>query len=254
MMRFISFYTHFKREFLRFFTVPQTTIYPPLLVVFFYMLIFGIALGARIQDVAGFPYLAFILPGLVVQNVINGSYSNTSGSVFVSRMLGYISDVLLAPLSYLQTILAYIFAGMLRGLFLGVFTYTISLLFFRTPIQHVWLFLTYMLLISYVFAGMGIVIGLYAKEWQQLNIFVNFVITPLTFLGGVFYSLDMVPTFIATITRSNPLFAMIDGTRFAMLGFGEGNAYLGMLYLGVVGAATTVVCVYLFRIGYRMRT
>lgn len=254
MTQWISFYTHFKREFFRFFQVPHTTIYPSLIVVFFYMLIFGIAIGSRIKEVAGISYLAFILPGLIAQNIINGSYSNPSGSIFVARQMGYIVDVLLAPISYLYTVMGYILAGMLRGLFLGVGTYLIALVFLRLPIQHLWLFLFYSLLISYVFSGIGILIGLFAEEWQQLNIFINFVVTPLTFLGGVFYSLDMIPHFMAVLTRMNPIFYMIDGMRYAMVGYADANIYMGILFLIFLGVIITMVCFHLFRIGYRLRS
>jgi len=110
------------------------------------------------------------------------------------------------------------------------------------------------MLISYVFAGLGIIIGLVAKEWQQLNIFVNFVVTPLTFLGGVFYSLDMVPKTVATMTKYNPIFAMIDGTRYAMIGYSDGNVYIGILYLMILAVIISYVCFYMFKVGFRMRT
>ena len=253
-MNWISFSTHFKREFQRFFTVPHTTIYPQLLVVFFYMLIFGIAIGSRIREVHGYGYLLFILPGLLVQNIINGSYSNPSGSLFVARSMGFITDILLAPLSYAEMITGYLLAGILRGFFLGIGTLIIALFFIKVHIAHPFLLLLYLTLIAYVFAGLGIIIGLVAKEWQELNIFINFVVTPLTFLGGVFYSLDMVPPLLAALTRWNPLFAMIDGTRYAMIGVHDASIYAGVLYLVILSILITSICLHLFRIGYRMRT
>ena len=160
----------------------------------------------------------------------------------------------MAPLSYAEMITGYLLAGILRGFFLGIGTLIIALFFIKVHIAHPFLLLLYLTLIAYVFAGLGIIIGLVAKEWQELNIFINFVVTPLTFLGGVFYSLDMVPPLLAALTRWNPLFAMIDGTRYAMIGFHDASIYAGVLYLVILSILITSICLHLFRIGYRMRT
>ena len=252
--RWVSFYTLFKREFLRFFKVPNNTIFPQLITVLFYFLIFGIALGARIKEVSGVSYFLFILPGLFVQLLINGSYSNPSGSLFMSRMWGSITDVLVAPISNTQFIFAYIFAAMLRGIFLGIGTIIIAALFISVGISNVWVLLAYVILISFVFALMGIIIGLWCKSHEQLNIFINFVVTPLTFLGGVFYTLDMVPKTIATITQINPIFYMINGVRYGMIGVADGPIYLGLLFLGILALILFGIVYYLIKKGYNLRT
>jgi len=250
----VGFYTLLKREFLRFFKVPNNTIFPQLITVTFYFIIFGLAIGPRIKDIHGVPYIVFILPGLFVQNLINGSYSNPSGSLFVSRTWGSIIDVLLAPISYIQFSLAYIIAGMLRGIFLGIGTMLVFLFFGKFTILHPGIFLAYVLLISFAFACCGMLIGLWSKTWEQLNIFINFVVTPLTFLGGVFYTLDMVPPFLATITRFNPIFYMINGTRYGMIGVADGNVYIGLAFLGVLCIALFALVHTLIKRGYNLRT
>ena len=252
--KWISFYTLFKREFLRFFKVPNNTIFPQLITALFFFLIFGIALGTRIREVAGVEYFLFILPGLFVQTLINGSYSNPSGSLFFSRMFGSINDVLVAPISYLQFIFAHIFAGMMRGFFLALGTIVIALFFVNIEI-HSWLImLSYILLIAFLFACCGILIGLWSKEYEQLNIFINFVVTPLTFLGGVFYTLDMVPEWMALITRLNPIFYMINGVRYGMIGVHDGSVYIGLLFLTIASVLLFSWVYYLVQKGYNLRS
>jgi len=250
----IGFYTLFKREFLRFFKVPNNTIFPQLISVLFYFLIFGIAIGSRIQEVAGISYFLFIMPGLFVQLLINGSYSNPSGSLYMSRTWGSITDVLMAPISYTHFTFAHIFAAMLRGIFLGIGTMIIAMFFVKIAIFNVWILLAYVLLISFLFALCGVLIGLWSKTWEQLNIFINFVVTPLTFLGGVFYTLDMVPTTIKIITQWNPIFYMINGVRYGMLGIQDGNVYIGLIFLAIISGAMFAFVFYLIKKGYNLRT
>lgn len=252
--KMIIFYTLFKREFLRFFKVPNNTIFPQLITTLFYFLIFGIALGARIDKVGGVSYFLFIVPGLFVQNLINGSYSNPSGSLYMGRNFGAITDVLLAPISYIQFIFAHVLAGMLRGMFLAAGTIVIALFFVPVTLEHPFILITYTLLISFAFACCGILVGLWAKTWEQLNIFINFVVTPLTFLGGVFYTLDMVPQVIRTITQINPIFYMINGMRYGMIGISDGNVYIGILFLFIVSATLFSLVYVLVRKGYNLRT
>ncbi|MEK6822560.1 MAG: ABC transporter permease, partial [Nanoarchaeota archaeon] len=167
----IGFWTLLRREFLRFFKVPNNTIVPQMVTVLFYFLIFGVAIGSRIETIGGVPYLLFILPGLFVQNLINGSYSNASGSLFVSRIVGNsMQDVLLSPISYVQFTLAYVIASMLRGAFLAVGTVAVFLLFMRFSIAHWGIFLAYSLLTAFACSCCGIIIGLWSKNWDQLNI------------------------------------------------------------------------------------
>jgi ABC-2 type transport system permease protein len=219
----------------------------------FYFLIFGVAIGTRIREVGGVPYMLFIVPGLFVQNLINGSYSNPSGSLFMGRMWGHIDDILAAPISTLQVTLSYIFAGMCRGIFLGIGTIIIAFFFTRFAVTHWWLLALYILLITFVFACAGIVIGLWAKNWEQLNIFINFVVTPLTFLGGVFYTLDMVPPLIATITQFNPIFYMINGMRYGMIGVQDGNTYVGLAFLVMLSVLMFGWVYWLIHKGYNLK-
>lgn len=250
---FIVFYTFFKREFYRFFKVPQSTIVPALVTVTFYLLIFGIAIGTRIKEVAGVPYLLFILPGLYAQMLITGSYSNPSGSLFVSRQWGSIHDVLMSPISNSALLFAFILSGMLRGIILGAGALVIGFVFLQFTITNWFVLIAYTLLVSFMFALFGIIIGLWAKRWDQLNIFLNFVITPLTFLGGVFYTIEMVPPVVKVITQINPIFYFINGIRYGVLGISDGSIWIGMIVLVVISILLYTFVYQLIKKGYNLR-
>jgi ABC-2 type transport system permease protein len=261
MRNVYGFYTLTKREFLRFFTVPNNTIFPQMITTLFFFLIFGVAIGSRIALDVEIPYLLFILPGLMIQNLINGSYSNPSGSLYTSRSFGNITDVMLAPISSLQFTLAYVIAGMLRGLFLMVGTIIVALVFFTFdaslvfPSMHAPLIvLAYALLTAFAFACTGIIVGLWARTWEQLNIFINFVVTPLTFLGGVFYTLSMVPPLMAQLTQLNPIFYMISGMRYGMLGIRDSDPLIGLVLMTFVSIVLFTMTYALVVRGWNLKT
>lgn len=254
MNRWITFWTHLKREYVRIFKVPNNTIVPAMVSVFLYIVIFGQFLGDRIREISGFPYLQFILPGLLLMNVIMGSYMSPSGSLFMARFIGNIHDVLLSPISYRQMVLTYILGGIARGVTLGVGTLLIALIFTPVVVSNVGILLVYIALSSFVFSCLGVLVGLWAEKWEQLNIWLNFLITPLTFFGGVFYSITMIPSTIATITQFNPIFYMIDGTRQGMLGYHEGSLTIGLILLITVSVGLFLLLEHLFKQGWKLRT
>lgn len=249
-----SWWTLLKRECLRFVQVPVTTIVPALTTVLFYFMIFGLVIGSRIESISGIDYIAFIVPGLLVQNVLNGSYSNPSGSLFMSRQHANIEDFLLAPINYLPFTLAYVLAGIFRGATLGVGTLAIAAIMTDVGIHSYSVFFAFLVLISASFACFGVIVGLWAQDHQQLNIFTNFLVTPLTFLGGVFYSLDMVSPTLRFITQLNPIYYMVAGVRYGMLGFKEVPLWIGFSFLGSVTVTLFVLAHYLVKTGYHLRT
>ena len=250
-----GFLTLIKRETMRFFQVPNNTILPVVVSTVLYFIIFGVALGERIAT-SGNPeeYLAFLIPGLIMMNLINGSFSNPSGSLFVSRLLGYINDVLLSSLSYLEMVGAYILGGVIRGLTLGVATWLIGLFFVQVGVAHLGWLLFYSITTCVVFACFGILIGLWAERNDTLNIPRNFIIQPLVFLGGVFYSIEIIPEALRTFTIYNPIFYMVNGLRYSMTGHQEASIWLGAAILGVLAILLVSTCAYVFKIGWKMRS
>ncbi len=250
----IGFWTLIKRETMRFFQVPNNTILPVLVSTALYFIIFGVALGERISTGSPEEYLIFLIPGLIMMNMISGAFSNPSGSLFVSRLLGYINDVLLSSLSYKEIVSAYIIGGVIRGIVLGIITWITGLFFATVGIHHLGWFLLYSILTCVVFACLGILIGLYAERNDTLNIPRNFVITPLVFLGGVFYSLEVIPETLRQITLYNPLFYMINGLRYSMTGTAEASIWLGAILLIALSTVLILLCTYLFKIGWKLRS
>jgi len=253
MRNWTGFFTHLKRESLRFFKVPNNTIIPSLVSVFLYIVIFGAFLGSRIKEIEGIPYIQFLVPGLILMNIIMGSYMNPSGSLFMARWAGNIEDLLVSPVSYFQMVMAYILGGMARGFALGAGTLIIAIIFAKLTITNIFVLLVYVILSSFIFSCFGIFVGLWADKWEQLNIFLNFLITPLTFLGGVFFSIKMIPESIQFLAKYNPIFYMIDGARYGMIGYHEGSFTIGISLLIFLSVLFFLVLVYLFRKGWKLR-
>ncbi len=249
-----AIWTLVKHETGRFFEVANNTIIPPMISALLYFLIFGVALGSRISQGNPTEYLRFLLPGLILMQLVIGSYSNPSGSLYMGRLLGYINDVLLSSLSYSEMVVGFIIGGIVRGATLGVAVWVISLLFVVVVPLHPFLLIVHILLTTVSFAGLGIIIGLWAKRHDQLNILMNFAITPLVFLGGVFYSIQAIPKGLQIFTRINPIFYMVNGVRYSMIGTAEAPIWLGIIILSGMAAAFLAVDFWLFKKGWGLRT
>jgi len=253
MKSLVGFQTLVWREIYRFFSVFTQTITPPLVSSFLYIFIFGLSLGARIEEVNGLPYLVFLVPGLIMMYVIEGSYANTSSSLFISRWANNIEELLVTPLSYFEMVLAILIGGLARSLVTATGVYLVSLLFVRFPIVHPLVVIYFLILVSLIFSSVGMIVALFAEEFEHLSLCTTFVITPLIFFGGVFHSLEMVPHAIKWLTVFNPMFYMINGLRYGMLGRADSPLVLsGGVVLGIFIALFSLN-VYLFRIGFKLR-
>lgn len=214
----LPFYTLLQKEIRRFLRVASQTLVTPIITASLYLFIFGATLGGRINIVEGFSYAQFVIPGLILMGVINNSFSNVASSLFMSRYLGNIVDLMVTPITPAQLILAYTLAAMIRGLTVGLIVWLISTLFAPLP----WLFplraLIMAVLASFLFAQFGIIAALYAKTFDSLAMYTNFIILPLIYLGGVFYPISILPPIWASLSHLNPLFYLIDGFRHALLG------------------------------------
>ncbi len=252
MSKMTDFWTHLERETIRFFTVPNNTIVPGLISAALYIVIFGVGLGRRIQ-IPGMDYLEFLIPGLMMLNLINGSYSNPSGSLFMSRFMEHINDILASPISYMSMTWSYVIGGLARGFTMGIGVWLIAMPFTFIPVKHPFVLLFYLTLTAILFASFGIWVGLWAEEFEQLNIFLNFFITPFIFLGGVFYSVNQVPAALETVTRFNPLFYMINGVRYGMIGYSETSLWLGAAILIPLSCGMFAFSYYLIKTGWHLR-
>ncbi len=207
-----------RREMARYWNVWGQTIVPPVLSAVLFLFVFGHALGDRIGSFDGVPYLTFLVPGLVVQGAISNAYANTSTSVFDARRAGYIEDILTSPLTNLQIVMGYALSGASRGMIIGLLT-----LFIGLPVgggfKVAWIpFLLVLTVASTLFALIGMVAGLYASRWDHIFVPNTFLLTPLTFLGGVFYPVSDLPANLATASRFNPIYYVVDAQRATTLG------------------------------------
>lgn len=217
----LPFFTLIKREILRFFSVAVQTLITPVITASLYLLVFGVSLGSKIDLFPNITYAQFVVPGLILMGVVNNAFANTSSSIFFSRYIGNIVDLLVTPLTSSQFIAAFTIAAMLRGALVGLATLGVSLFFTGLPWANPLLAIVMALIASFLFAQFGIVAAIYSNTFDNITMFTNFLILPLIYTGGLFYPVSRLPAFWQVISRFNPITYLIDGFRQSILGFGS---------------------------------
>ncbi|XVH32501.1 ABC transporter permease [Haloferacaceae archaeon DSL9] len=251
----VGFYTLTKREILRYVRRPKNTFVPPFITNVLYFSVFGVVLGTRVGDIAGVPYILFILPGLIVLGAVSNAFENASFSIFHGRWNEYIHETLTSPLSYSQMVFAYILSSAFRGVVVGTLIAAlgfgiISGLYRPVPIEEPLYLVAFMLVITLLFASLGVVGGLLATDFDDLTMMNQFILRPLVFFGAVFYSLEDLTPLLRDISLVNPMVYMVNGVRYGFLGFAEVDPRFSLLVLGGATAAVAALDVYLFKIGY----
>lgn len=249
----IGFYTLVCREISRMLRVTIQSLVTPWITAVLYIFIFGSVVGPRIGLVANENYIDFVLPGIVMMNIVMSAFSQSSSSIYLQRFTRSIEEILTAPLSYLEIIIGFAVGGVLRGLLVGLGVYVLALFFTTATIAHFWLFFAYALGIAVIFSLTGMLAGLFSNHFEHLALLNTFVIMPLIFLGGVFNSITMLPETIQTFVRFNPFFYFVDGLRFAMIGVRESNAFAGALIIIFLIVSLASLVWYFFKIGYRIK-
>jgi len=242
--------TLIEREIKRYVRRPRNTFIPPFITNVLYFAVFGVILGTRIGEVAGFSYILFVLPGLVVLGAVSNAFENASFSIFHGRWNEYINEVLTAPLSYAEQVGAYVVASALRGLLIGALIALIGAVFTSVTVIHPAYLLAFMLAISTLFAGLGVIGGLWARDFDYLTVLNQFIIRPLTFFGGVFYSLEILPPIWRTASLLNPMVYMVNGVRYGFLGYAEVDPNLSLTVLWGAAIVVLGIDVVLFKRGY----
>ena len=217
MVNWVGLWTLTNREVGRFFSVYRQTVIPGLISSVLYILIFGFTLEQRISEIQGVSYTLFILPGLIMMNTLTNASSNTSSSMLQMKLLQQLPDLLTAPLSGLEIALAYIIGGTVRGMVNGILELLVGVILIDLPISNLPGTLMFIFLVSWAFSSMGLVMGQLAESWDQLAMIQNFFLTPLSFLGGVFYSIKMLPDWAQSLSFINPIYYMINGIRYTIL-------------------------------------
>lgn len=250
----LSFYSLLCKEMLRVWKVGFQTMLAPVLTTLLYLLVFSHVLEQNVEVYPGVHYTSFLIPGLVMMSVLQNAFANSSSSLIQSKITGNIVFVMLAPIAYWEFFAAYVLASMLRGLAVGLGVYVVANWFFPPPAAAapVWIFL-FALLGSAMLGTMGLIAGMWAEKFDQLAAFQNFIILPLTFLSGVFYSIHSLPPVWQKISHFNPFFYMIDGFRYGFFGLSDFSPWLSLIVMGICTLGITLLALSLLKSGYKLR-
>jgi ABC-2 type transport system permease protein len=246
-------WTLYAKEVQRFLKVPLQTLLAPLMTALLFLAIFSLALGGALRTVAGVPFLEFLAPGLVMMTIVQNAFANTSSSLLIAKVQGNIVDVLMPPLSPAELALGYAGAGTTRGVLVG-FVVSMGFLFFvPMTIASLWQVIFFPVAGALMLSLIGLLTGIWAEKFDQMAAITNFVITPLAFLSGTFYSIERLPEFWHGVALANPFFYMIDGFRSGIIGRADGSVMIGALVLVAVDALLLFAAYRCFSKGYKLR-
>jgi len=241
----IAFLTILNKEVTRFLRIWQQSIFPPVITTALYFIIFGNLIGPRIGEMAGHTYMDFIVPGLILLSVITNSYANVSSSFFSAKFQRSIEELQVAPVPNNIILLGYVGGGVLRGLTVGIVVTLVSLFFSKLSIHNFYVTVAVILLTAVLFSLAGFLNGMFAKKFDDVTIVPNFILTPLTYLGGIFYSIKLLPEFWQSVSHINPVLYMINGFRYGFLGVSDINLSTSFILI-------TAFCVILFIVNLKL--
>lgn len=252
-VQLVAFQTILVREFLRFMRMWIQTILPPAITTALYFIIFGELIGSQLADIGGYRYMDYIAPGLILMAVITNAYANVVSSFYSSKFQRHIEELLVSPVSNFVILAGYVGGGVMRGLTVGLAVTLVTAFFAEIPLHDLVLILGVALLTSILFSLAGFINGIYAKSFDDISIIPTFVLTPLTYLGGIFYSLDMLPPFWQQVSLVNPILHMIGLFRFGWMGIQEVDPTNSLLLIVGVTLALGYACLRLLRRGTGIR-
>ncbi len=251
--RWVGFATIVIREFSRIIRIWGQTLVPPAITATLYFLIFGSLIGRRIGEMGGFSYMQYIAPGLIMMSVITNSYGNVVSSFFGAKFGRHIEELLVSPLPNWLIVLGYVVGGVLRGLLVGVVVTVIALFFTRLHVEHWFSVIGAVLLTSIIFSLGGFMNAVFAKNFDQVTFVPTFILTPLTYLGGVFYSIAMLPEWAQHLSRANPILYMVNAFRYGFLGYSDVSVAVAYFVMVAAVAALFTACVWLMNRGTGIR-
>ncbi len=254
MTNWIGLYTVLRREVKRTMQVAVQTLVAPLVSAVLYLFIFGSVLGTKIDDFAGVPYITFVFPGILMLSIINASFAAASFALYFMRFSRSVEEILIAPFSYLEMLLGFIGSAVIRALMVAGLILIVGLLFGAVTLVNPLAFIFYVSAIAAIFAFLGVIVSLWADSFEQLNVLQTFVITPLTYLGGIFYSITFLPEFAKNLTLINPFFYFADGIRSSMIGYSEADTTLGLIIIIGLVLGLGFLVTHLFRKGWKIRS
>jgi len=254
-INYIGVATLCKREIWRFIKVWNQTVVAPVVTTLLFLAIMTLAMGgAEHRQVEGIDFKQFIAPGLVMMAVVQNAFANTSSSLMLAKIQGVIIDILMPPLTGSEIVFSLVIGGVVRGIMVGATVMVAVYLFVPFSLHHAWVGLFHLVAASTMLALMGILTGIWSQSFDQLSAITNYIITPLAFLSGTFYSIHQLPELWYKICHFNPFFYMIDGFRYAITGYTDGAVITGIIAISATNVVLWVVTAYLFNKGYRLKT
>ena len=251
--QWIAFVTLVVKEVRRFMRIWTQTLIPPVITMSLYFVIFGNLIGSRIGEMGGYDYMQFVVPGLIMMSVITNSYSNVVSSFFGSKFQNFIEELLVSPVSNSVILAGFVCGGVVRGLLIGLIVTIVSLLFTSLEIQHLGLTVFVVFSTSVLFSLLGFINAVFAESFDDIAIVPTFILTPLIYLGGVFYSIDMLPDFWQTVSQVNPILYVINAFRYGILGQSDINVSFAISMIIGFTVLASIVCMRLLNNGTRLR-
>jgi ABC-2 type transport system permease protein len=250
-----GFLTLLGKELHRFVRLYNQTLIPPIITAVLFILIFGYSLGDRIGDIEGVTYIQFIIPGLVMMSVISAAYANTSSSFFIARFQNSLDELLVSSMSHLEVVLAIVLGGVGRGLVVGVGVMGACILFGHgIAVAHIGVTLGFIVGVAVIFSCMGFISAIWADNFDQLSLFQTYLLTPLIYLGGVFFSVSNLPPVWQSVARMNPVLYFVNGLRYGFLEVSDVNISISLGVTFLLSGVLFWLCVHLYRIGYNIRS
>ena len=254
LVNWIGLRTLYIKEVSRFLVVWAQTLLSPLVSSLLFLSVLSLALGNERGEVLGFSFISFLAPGLIAMSIIQQSFSHSVSSLMIAKIQGNITDTLFAPLSAAEVTLAIIFAAVTRSLVILIISIIVFSLIIEIHIDSIFHIFVGAFLGSFILGALGFITGLWAEKFDHTATITNFIVTPLSFLSGVFYSVDRLPAFFQSISKINPFFFIIDITRFGFLGVSDGFIVFGLFYLTILAFMMWFLSYYLYKIGYKIKS
>ena len=254
LVNWIGIYSLYVKEVSRFLIVWAQTLLSPLVSSLLFLSVLTLALGSDRGDVLGYSFISFLAPGLIVMSIVQQSFSHSVSSLMIGKIQGNIIDTLLAPLSAIEVTLAIIFAAVTRGLVILIISIVVFSLIVEIHIYSIFYIFIGAFLGTFILGALGFITGLWAEKFDHTATITNFIITPLSFLSGVFYSIERLPDFFQSISKINPFFYIIDICRFGFLGTSDGSIGIGLVYLTILSIIVWLISYYLYKIGYKIKS
>jgi len=254
LVNWIGFWTLYKKEVLRFLIVWIQTLLSPIISSLLFLLVLSVAIGSGRSDMLGFPFITFLAPGLIAMQIIQQAFSHSSSSFMIGKIQGNIVDILYAPLSAGEVTLAVTLAAITRSFMIGVVSICIFYFLVDIEIRNFYALIFYTFVSSFILGLVGIMAGLWAEKFDHMASVTNFLIIPLSFLSGTFYTINNLPQFLQVISKCNPFFYMIDGFRYGFLEQSDGSIFIGATYLTILAIVLWFVSYLLYKRGYKIKS